>query len=218
MQKLLVLTLLSAWLLAPDTSVAKQNSLLEKVEAASESQQSWQADFEQITTVEALGERLHKTGTIAAAKPKQFNITYTSDPQKTYIYNGKKLWLHQVQSQSVINFKNPENLISSEALSFLSGLEKLSTLFREAESADVPAFQFQNKKLTTLTLTPLQDNGSIQFLVLGLDSKLITQEAFLWTPSGNSTHYIFKNHVKNPTLDNSLFTWTKQQGIKEIQQ
>lgn len=218
MRKFLVSTLMCVWLLSPSNTFAKQANLLEKVEAASESQQSWQADFEQITTVEALGENLHKTGTIAAAKPKQFNITYTSEPQKTYIYNGKKLWLHQVQSQSVINFKNPENLISSEALSFLSGLEKLSALFREAENADIPSFQFQNKKLTPLKLSPLQDNGSIQFLVLGLDSKLNTEEAFLLTPSGNSTHYIFKNHVKNPTLDKSLFTWTKQQGIKEIQQ
>ena len=218
MRKILVLTLLCSWLLSPATNFAKQDNLLEKVEAASQAMQSWQADFEQITTIEALGENLHKTGTIAAAKPKQFNITYNSEPQKTYLYNGKNLWLHQVQSQSVISFKNPENLISSEALSFLSGLEKLSTLFTEAETNDVPAFQFHNKKLTALKLMPLQDNGSIQFLVLGLDSKFNTEEAFLWTPSGNSTHYIFKNYVKNPTLDKSLFTWTKQHGIKEIQQ
>ena len=202
----------------PLLSDAKTNGLLEKVEAANSEIGSWQADFEQITTIETLGENLHKTGTIAAAKPKQFKISYTSEPQKTYFYNGKNLWLHQVQSQSVISFQKPENLISNEALGFLSGLEKLSTLFTEADADAVPAFQFHNKKLTPLRLAPLAHNGSIQFLVVGLDSKLNTEEAFLWTPSGNTTHYIFKNYIKNPVLAKSLFTWTKQAGIKEIQQ
>lgn len=201
------------------TSTAFSQDLLQKLDAKSSSIQSWQADFEQITTVATIDETLNKSGQIQAQKPKKFRISYNTEPQKNYIYNGQSLWLHQVQSQSVIHYKNPEDFISNEALAFLGGTEKLSTLFQNVEPNDFDKkFSFQNKNLLTLILKPLVNQSTIDFLVLGLDNKLNTQEAFLWTQSGNTTHYIFKNSKQNLSLDSGLFSWTKQNNIEEIEQ
>lgn len=191
-------------------------SLLDQIEAKSGSLKAWEADFQQVTEVDLLGQSLTKTGTIQSLRPDSFRIHYVTAPVKTYLYNGKKLWVHQHKSESVIEYREPKNWISSEALSFLSGMQQLSTLFTEIELNEAPDYAFQKKSLKPLALVPLQPGGSIMYLVLGVNSTHDIEEAFLWTPSGNRSHYVFSNIKTNPKLDSKLFSWKKKRGIKVI--
>lgn len=210
------LILMFALIVAPIAIAKTKTADFATVEKANAGLQSWSAEFEQITTIELLGEKLSKHGKIVAAKPDKFQIHYASEPVKTYYYNGKNLWIHQHKTQSVIQYKKPEQWISEEALSFLSGMDELSKHFTDIPLLEAPDFAFKDKSLQALALVPLQNNDSIMYLILGVDANHLTKEAFIWTPSGNESHYIFSNIQKNQKLDSSLFSWTKTKGVKLI--
>ena len=203
----LILSLLSTPALALD---------LATFEAQNQGIKSWSADFVQKTFVELVGQELEKSGQIQAKKPGAFFINY---PDKTYRYNGKTLWLEQHASKSVLKFKNPGEWISKEALDFLSGLYKASGIFIEADKETAKQFfeEYDNPKLSHIALSPIHPDSQIVHLNLGINEGTgLIEEVYLWTKSGNKTHYVFKNIVKNPKLDTAAFSLKKKKGYKII--
>ncbi len=76
--------------------------------------QSWGADFSQETFVEMLGKIIRKKGQITVKKPGKLKINYTEVPLKTYLSNGKRLWIYSEESKEVQVFKKVSKLITSK--------------------------------------------------------------------------------------------------------
>jgi outer membrane lipoprotein carrier protein len=196
-----MLTLFGARLVYADTALSAD------LEARYDTLKSWQADFNQTTHVEILNQKLKKQGFIAVARPNKIHISY-HNPAKTYVSNGKKLWIYK-DDKTALQFNKPKKIISKEALSFLSGLQNLSKLFdvKKTEKNSTQKLGFNNKKLSHLDLIPKDDLSAVIKITLGIDSKEhIVKEAILYNVSGNITHYEFNKLAFDLNLDPTLFT------------
>lgn len=197
---------LTLFLLSGVTANAQTN-LSQEVEKQYSTLKSWSADFTQTTFVEILGDTFKKKGMIAIARPDKIHIEY-KDPEKVYISDGKKLWVYK-DNETAWEFDKPKKVISKEALSFLSGLKDLNSLFFMTELLEDPVgpLKIKNKKLKTLGLTPKNKEASVLKIILGISEEDQTvKEAVLYNVSGNVTHYEFKNLVFDSKLDPQLFS------------
>lgn len=183
--------------------------LLTRLEARYADLKSWQADFTQTSYVAVLEQNLSKEGKIAALRPDKIRIDYFSDPQKTYVVNGKTLWVMDPvganhDSPVVQEYKNANAMLSPEALGFLKGLADLSALFvvTKKELSPPANLGMTDKSLMQLTLVPRDVDSAITALMLGVDANTLTlKEAMLFNDSGNVTHYEFQNTVFDAVLN-----------------
>lgn len=187
------------------------------IESRYQSLSSWEADFTQTSYIEVLSQNLTKTGRIQVVRPDKLRIDYQSEPEKTYIVNGKMLWVYQPSTQSAQEFKDVQSLISKEALSFLSGLAHLTDLFEVMSDLKEPEqyLKIQDAKLKKITLIPKDPDSAILRLTLGVESKTLTlKEAVVFNASGNVTHYKF-DHIKFDThISDKAFVLPENEKIK----
>lgn len=196
-------------------SVWASKASLQQIETQYKNLKSWQATFEQTSYIEVLDQNLSKQGRIFAVRPDKIRIEYESTPKKTYITNGKKLWVYQNATNSAEEFHNPETLISKEALSFLSGLSRLSENFTLIENLKEAKgfFKITDKTLKKVGLIP-KGPSNILRLTLGIDpDTLKLREAVLYNSSGNVTHYKFSK-VEFDKVDLSRVKFNIDKGVK----
>ena len=164
--------------------------------------------FVQDTYVQLLEQNVKKKGAAKFKKPGKFSIRYEGKRGKYYLSDGKKLTMgrkgdSKVQTQAVQSEEIP-----AEALSFLGGLGNLKNDF-EIESVDSKkweAFKRDPGKLLWLELTPQKKRSSIEWLVVGFDPEsYLTTELYIYTDSGNLSHYTFKELKPNQGLSDQEF-------------
>jgi outer membrane lipoprotein-sorting protein len=180
---------------------------------------NWSADFTQTTFVEMVGQNLTKEGRIQVMRPNKIRIAYTTDPQKTYVTDGQKLWVYKESENSAWEFADSKRLLSEEALSFLSGLSNVGHLFQVMENLKEPEgyLKINDGNLKKIFLVPLNEESSILKITLGVDPKdFMVREAVLFNASGNVTHYDFKNMVFDTALDLGVFGLPKEPKRKVI--
>jgi outer membrane lipoprotein carrier protein len=189
--------------------------LSETLQTTYEATSDWNAHFTQFTFVELLGKDIHKSGQITIQKPGKWRLEYTDIPQKTYVSNGKKLWVYTEGDQEVAVYPQISDLMATEALVFLGGLGRLNESFATSTRPNQKA-DFTAKDLKKLELEPKNPDSSLKAIVLGLHPKtnLIT-EMFLFNESGNRTHYIFENIELNTQPPAEMFVF-KKAGVKEV--
>ncbi|OGQ07764.1 MAG: hypothetical protein A3G32_03210 [Deltaproteobacteria bacterium RIFCSPLOWO2_12_FULL_40_28] len=184
-------------------------TLSQKLQEHYQTLQFWSADFEQQTYVEILDKKIKKQGRIFMKKSGEMRIEYQGHGSKTYISNGKKVWIYSPDLNQTEVF-DQSKLLSKEAITFLNGLGDLEKDFatRSFNPVKDPSFRFDiPKELQYLELIPRKKSSVISKILLGIEpvSSLVT-EATLSNVSGNVTRYVFKNiDIKtNPSQD--LFT------------
>lgn len=180
---------------------------------------NWSADFTQTTFVEMVGQNLAKEGRIQVMRPDKIHIAYTTEPQKTYVTDGQKLWVYKESENSAWEFADSKRLLSEEALSFLSGLSDVDHLFQVMDDLKEPEgyLKINDGNLKKIFLVPLNEESSILKITLGVDSKDFTvREAVLFNVSGNVTHYDFKNIVFDTALGPDVFTLPQKPKRKII--
>lgn len=177
---------------------------------------SWRADFVQTTFIEILNDNIQKKGSIAVLRPDKIHIEY-ENPKKVYVCDGKKLWIYKDDS-TAWEFSKPKKIISEEALSFLSGLKDLNTLFDVMENSDESegSLKIKNHGLKKLFLMPKDKNSAVLKITLGIDTQNQVREALLFNASGNVSHYEFHDMMPNAQLDAQLFTLPDKKDRKII--
>lgn len=195
------------------------NTLVTSLEKNYAGLKNWSSDFTQTTFVEMVGQNLVKEGRIQVMRPDKIRIAYTTAPQKTYVTDGKKLWVYKESEKTAWEFSDPKRLLSEEALSFLSGLNDVNHLFQVMDGLKEPEgfLQIKDKKLKKVFLVPLNEESSILKITLGVDPKNFTvREAVLFNVSGNVTHYDFKNVEFDTTLGADVFMLPKEPKRKIV--
>lgn len=198
------------------TPVWAQASLATAVENHYKTLNSWRADFIQTTFIEVLNDNIQKKGSIAVLRPDKILIQYY-DPKKIYVSDGKKLWIYN-DDLTAWEFNKPKKIISEEALSFLSGLKDLSTLFDVLENLDEAEgfFKIENTGLKKLFLIPKDKSATVLKITLGIDTQNQVKEAVLFNASGNVSHYEFQGITPNAQMDTQLFTLPDKKNRKII--
>lgn len=194
-------------------------SLVEKIENRYKDLKSWQTNFKQKTFIEPLDQTLEKEGSIIGRTPNQLRINYQTQPQKDYIYNGKNLWIFQKFNNSVIEYKNADQIISKEALSFLNGLHNLTELFNVIKNMKQPKgyYKIKGRNLEKISLVPKDQESPILRITLGIDKeKLNIKEAIIFNISGNVTHYSFSDLTLAKNINKNSFQKPNGKKIKLI--
>lgn len=185
-----------------------QESSLSTLEAHYQSFKSWRLNFTQTSHIEALNQDLVKEGQILAIRPHHLRIDYVTEPKKSYLYNGQKLWIYHDKTGEADEFAQASRVLSSEALSFLSGLDRMSEFFvvvDDLKEAD-GTLKIKDSTLKKMALLPKNESAAVLRLTLGIDTKdKLIREAVLFNASGNVTHYQFHNIETNVALTEISF-------------
>ncbi|MCP5464006.1 MAG: outer membrane lipoprotein carrier protein LolA [Deltaproteobacteria bacterium] len=180
---------------------------------------TWQAQFEQRTFVEMVKQEMIKSGQIQVLRPNRLKVSYQSVPQKTYLSDGKNVYVFKQDDDVAYVFGQAKKIISPEALSFLGGLQNLSDHFEIFEDLKQPegSYQIKDKNLKILTLLPKSKDASLLRITLGVDAKEhLVREAVLFTASGNVSYYRFSDTKIDTPLSDSLFTVPKGKKLRKM--
>lgn len=193
--------------------------LAQEIQHQYEQIQDLEMKFSQDTYVEVLEREVQKQGEVQLKKPGKFAIKYSGIRGREYLSNGKKLWIYQKGDRQVRVYPLDDERVPAEALSFLSGLGHLTRDFAaEAVSKQKWAqFKRDRGRLDWLELTPLKKRSQIQWLVMGFDPENhLAKEVYIFTESGNLSHYRFSEIRINPGLQAGLFEF-REKGVKEVE-
>ncbi len=220
-EKVILFIFLIIIFLVPTTPLKANTNLAKSLENKYKNLASWQADFDQVTYVEILKDKIKKKGQISVKRPDKIRIEYKTKPSKIYASNGKKLWIYKEDELTAKQFNKPKKIISKEALSFLSGLKDLTELFDVTlkSKGSKNKLKIKNNRLTKMILTPKNSGSPILKITLGIDkAKLTLNEAVIVNASNNITHFIFKKIAFNKALNDTLFILPKKPKRKIIKQ
>lgn len=179
---------------------------------------SLEIHFRQKTYVQLLEDTITKDGLARFQKPKKFHIEYFSDSGKSYISDGKKLWVYQKGSDQARVMKVSDTQIPIEGLSLLGGLKNISQNFQVSEASPQILKKYDVKKdtLVWLHFLPKNHESRIEWILMAFDPKTYyAQRAFMKNKSENLTQYSFIETRLNPDLTPELFSF-KKSGVKII--
>lgn len=185
-------------LISSFANAASLDDVLDTVQNKYRALNTLSAKFTQTTKVELLGKNVTSIGTLQLAKPGKLRIEYDGPTGKTYISNGKTLWVADKATQQTGSFKIGSSEIPKEALTFLNGFGDIR------ESYGVNTATANKDGSTTLRLVPMSATGYTAldgtFRRDGILVKLI-----LYNRTGNVSCYTFSEIQENPPLDDARF-------------
>jgi len=188
-------------------------ALADRVQRTYEQAGDLSIDFTQKTYVAVLEKEVSKKGKALFKKPGKLAIRYEGARGRNYQSDGKTLWIFESGDSQVEKIPLDEESLPAEALSFLGGLGNLKRDFA-VEEVDPKKWQTLKRErgdLQWLELTPLQKRSSLQWLVMGFDpATAYAREVFLFTDSGNLSHYVFDKVELNRGLGDELFVYKKK--------
>ncbi len=180
----------------------------QRVQQAYESAQDLRMDFAQKTYVAVLEKEVRKAGQAQFKKPGKFRISYAGERGRNYLCDGKTLFVFETGDKQVQKFPVDDDSVPAEALSFVGGLGNLEKDFavEEVDAKKEALLKKEKGGLRWLELTPKKKRSSIEWLVMGFDKQsALVQELFIYTESGNLSHYIFEKVEANVGLVDSVF-------------
>ncbi|MES2504935.1 MAG: outer membrane lipoprotein carrier protein LolA [Myxococcota bacterium] len=195
----LTISLLMAWPLLAGPSV------LDKLQAVYDKTSSFEADFKQ-TYWNKLFDRTDKSeGTLAYQKPGKMRWDYLKPNKKSFILNGKNLWLVEPAEKIAYINKCFESDGLTASLVFLGGKGKLKQQFIARPGT----------KANELVLTPKKPNGIFNELVLVYEPTTFrVVQTTLIDPDGNKNQFLFEKKRFNQKSDMKRFEFKAAGGIQ----
>jgi len=180
----------------PSSGVSAIQSTYQKI-------QDLQSDFTQSTYVEVLGSTIKDRGVFSMKKPGLMRIEYTGEHPKTYISNGKKLWIIDPELDQVETHTVSGETVPREALEFLKGFGNMRALFK------VEPWESEHKEEghVYLKLTPKSASAHYKWLACDFGPDNILKMMTISNKSGNLSTYIFTGIKINQGLDKGLFIY-----------
>ena len=208
---LYILGLICLALGGPQAQAADSASALaDRVQQTYEQANDLNIAFTQKTYVAVLEKEVSKKGRALFQKPGKLAIRYEGAQGRNYLGNGKTLWVFETGDSQAQSYPLNEESIPAEALSFLGGLGRLKRDFavEEVDPKKWATLKRERGKLNWLELTPLQKRSSLQWLVMGFDPETsYAREVFLFTDSGNLSHYLFDKVELNQGVGDETFEY-----------
>lgn len=215
MKKWMTISLAAMAVFAFSGAIDAQESvaLADRVQKTYEGASDLSIAFTQKTYVAVLEKEVSKKGQALFKKPGKLAIRYEGERGRNYLGDGKTLWVFESGDPQVEKIPLNEESIPAEALSFLGGLGQLKRDFavEDVDPKKWATLKREKGDLKWLELTPLQKRSSLQWLVMGFDPQTsYAREVFLFTDSGNLSHYVFDKVELNQGLGDELFVYKKK--------
>lgn len=177
---------------------ATLDDVLDTVQAKYRSLSTLSANFTQTTKLELLGKTVTSAGTLQLKKPGMMRIDYDDALGKTYISNGKTLWVVDKATKQTDRFKIGGSEVPKEALTFLNGFGDI----RSAYGVDTRNTEKEGN--TTLRLVPMAATSYTALDATFRRDGLLVKLA-IHNRSGNISRYRFSEIQENPALADTLF-------------
>jgi outer membrane lipoprotein carrier protein len=168
------------------------------------------ADFTQIRTDPVTGQKDTEKGHLSLKRPKKMRFDFVSPQPRTFVTNGKTLWIYDPTSKQVIE---QEDLGGNSGMGvLLDDLSKLDDLFTTTLLPD----DKPPKPTVTLHLVPKKD-GVFQSLDLTLTrQKYVLQDLDLVDPMGAHTEMHFANVRFDVDVPDTDFDFVPPPGVQVV--
>ncbi len=173
--------------------------------------QSFEAFFNQTTTITALDLEDAANGKVWFSHPAKMRWQYLQPRHYEFITNGKTLWFYQPQEKqvSIGNAQKAfENGVGSAFLSDFSSVRKNNTCTLESETNKAIVIKLVPKKATPKVT-------SIQIQIS--KDKFNIDQVTTWNQQNDTTHFEFKKIHFAPSHP-AMFEFTPPEGITIIQE
>ena len=201
---------------SPVAATAETDALAAKVQKAYEAVKGLFAEFEQVTTLTNGSKGPKANGRMWFEKPGKLRWEFDAPEKKSFVSDGKTLWMYEAEENQVIVNEHMEETESLTALNFLGGFGDLKKDFNVAAAKTPDSATV--KDAAFLALTPKED-GDVQVskIVLALDRKTsLANEVFLIDGLGNETRLTFRNLKTNEPAPPKTFTFEIPKGAEVI--
>lgn len=188
---------------------ARLDGIIDGIQKTYDGTTDFAGSFTQRYTYTLLRRTEESKGEVKFKKPGLMRWDYLQPKKKSFVVDGKSLWLHsQEDNTAFVNacFKN-DGLTASVA--FLWGQGKIREQF------DVAWFEgtFGEKTDHHLALTPKQNNSIFAKLIIVVDPKSSrVKQSIVVDPSGNVNQFIYSNLRFNKALPDDAFSFTPPSG------
>ncbi|MBI1949141.1 MAG: outer membrane lipoprotein chaperone LolA [Deltaproteobacteria bacterium] len=195
--------------LPPPAADARLDAVVDAIQKTYDATTDFSGSFTQRYTYTLLRRTEESKGEVKFKKPGLMRWDYQQPKKKSFVVDGKSLWLHsQEDNTAFVNacFKN-DGLTASVA--FLWGQGKIREQFDVAWFAGT----FGDKSDHHLELTPKQGNAIFAKLIIVVDPKTSrVKQSIVVDPSGNVNQFSYSNLKFNKALPDTAFTFTPPSG------
>ena len=176
------------------------NEFLDKV-------QTLRADFTQ-TVTDARGVELQQVeGTLAVKRPGRFRWNYTAPSKQVIVADGERIWMYD-EELAQVSVRALDRTLASTPAMLLSGGRALH------EHADVRELG-ERDGLVWVEVVPRIKDSDFEAVRIGFDDgDLAAME--LVDAFGQTTRMAFSALVRNPAIDDSVFTFDPPPGVDVI--
>jgi outer membrane lipoprotein carrier protein len=189
---------------------AKLDAIVDGVQKAYDGTTDFSASFTQKYTLTMLRRTQESKGTVAFKKPGLMRWDYLAPTPKSFVVDGKSLWLHQpADKNAFVNacFQQSSDLVAP--IAFMWGAGKIKDQF------DVSWFDgtFGDASDPHLLLTPKVASAAFAKLILVVDAKTSrVKQSIVVDQSGNVNQFIFSDAKFNTKPKDATFTFTPPAG------
>ncbi|MBH1989295.1 MAG: outer membrane lipoprotein carrier protein LolA [Myxococcaceae bacterium] len=179
---------------------------LAKIQALYDRTHAFQADFQQTYRNKLFNRTEHSTGEVRYQRLGKMRWDYRSPHAKSFILNGKKLWLVEPSEKTVSINRCFKSDTLSQSLIFLGGEGRLA---RE--------FKLLSASKNQLVLVPKQKTELFEKLILSFEAKTYQiSRVILIDVDGNQNEFVFSNRRFNRRLPAPAFDYKTPPGFEEV--
>lgn len=182
-------------------------ALVDRVQRFYESTADFSASFDQTYRYTAMGRTVKSSGTVQVKKPGLMRWDYTKPHAKSFVLDGKSLWLYEPDDHAVMVNRAFSSDALSAAVTFLWGKGKLTDEFTvtKAERSDYGP--------TVLELAPKRAQSGFTRLFFVLDEKTgAVATSIVIDSQANENRIAFSNVKTNQGLDAKRFHFEIPKG------
>jgi len=188
-------------------------ALVAKVQAFYERTKDFTASFDQIYRYTTMTRRLSSQGTVQVKKPGLMRWDYALPTVKTFVVDGKSLWIHEPEENSVMVQRRFSQDSLSAAVSFLWGRGRL------ADEFDVTLVERRDVGTTVLLLVPKRPQpgfAKVYFSVAPETGAVLA--SLVIDTQGNENRITFKDVKTDTGLSDTAFRFEPPKGatVKEF--
>lgn len=186
------------------------NALLGQLQKHYGTTSSFSANFTQHYTHKILGRTEESTGTVRYKKPGFMRWDYKAPRSKSFVIDGKSLWLYQPDDKQAFVDKCFKQDGLSASIAFLWGQGKLNQEFKVTRYAGTIGSQSDDR----LLLVPKKDNTAFKEIVLVLDAKTHkVKESAIIDTQYNINRFSFHDVKYNPALPKTVFNFAPPKDV-----
>ena len=208
---MLMTPLLCLLLVGAGDSRPKVEEVVSKMQAFYEKTEDLKGKFKQVFTDTLYDRERASYGYIYVRKPGMMRWNYVKPERKSFIADGKMLWVHEPEDKQA--FRNPlDNANLSTGLTFLLGKGDLTKEF---------VVTYSDKKLgapgdLVLKLTPKAATGQYEHLVIAIKPADYSVGESMVVQKHGTNHFIFSKMQFNTKLGKSRFHFKPPEGTRVI--